>query len=246
MADQKWRFVFIIDGVDECINHAEQATLIEVFAQSLAAKQLPVFVLLASRAENQLKMALGAPKVTRILRHMPLDSDYQADKDIRLFLSDRFAAVKATHPMSHFLERDWPAAACVQEIVAKSSGQFIYASVVMHFVCFPRCHPARQLEIVRGLRPSGRATPFAQLDALYRHIFSRVEDIDLTTTLLAYIIIGQGVPDVSDIAWFFCSGSGGRLSGVCGPRVACCLRGAPRALPPRVAARFSRGPRALA
>ncbi|KJA29452.1 hypothetical protein HYPSUDRAFT_520232 [Hypholoma sublateritium FD-334 SS-4] len=202
--DPKWRLVFIIDGVDECIKHTEQVALIEVFAQLVATKKLPVFVLLASRMESQLRMALGAPKVSKILCRMPLDSDYQAEKDIRLFLTDRFAAVRTTHPMGHFLERDWPAPACVQEIVTKSSGQFIYAAVVMQFVFFPRCHPARQLlDIVRGLRPSGRTTPFAQLDALYRHIFAQVEDIDLTTTLLAYIIIGQGVPDVSDIAWFF-------------------------------------------
>lgn len=71
--------------------------------------------------------------------------------------------------MGHFLEHDWPAEAVVQEIVDKLSGQFIYASVVMNFISSARSHPAHQLDIIRGLRPSGLATPFAHLDALYRY-----------------------------------------------------------------------------
>ena len=105
--------------------------------------------------------------------------------------------------MRHLLDSGWPTPAVVDEIKRKSSGQFIYASIVMKFVSYARCHPARQLEIIRGVRPCGRLTPFAELDALYQRIFSAVYDIDLTTQILAYVIIGRGVPNISDIAWFF-------------------------------------------
>ncbi len=40
------------------------------------------------------------------------------------------------------------------------------------------------------VRP-GRLTPFAQLDALYQHIFSQVDDLPTTLELLAYWIFGN-------------------------------------------------------
>ena len=58
----------------------------------------------------------------------------------------------------------------------------------MIFLSSPRHHPSRQLEVVRGLRPAGALTPFAQLDALYQHIFSQVQDIERTMSILAVAI----------------------------------------------------------
>ena len=85
----------------------------------------------------------------------------------------------------------WPAPALVQEIVSKSSGQFIYASVVRKFISSPHHHPVQQLDVVRGLRPAGELTPFAQLDALYQHIFSQVHDIARVTAILATAIVSD-------------------------------------------------------
>ncbi|KJA14536.1 hypothetical protein HYPSUDRAFT_431298 [Hypholoma sublateritium FD-334 SS-4] len=104
--------------------------------------------------------------------------------------------------MCHLLDDNWPAEESVWEIVNKSSGQFIYASVVMNFLSLPRAHPAHQLEIVRGLRPSGLSTPFAHLDALYRHILSQMQDTKTTTEILAYTILGKRTNIVS-VANFF-------------------------------------------
>ncbi len=73
----------------------------------------------------------------------------------------------------------------------KSSGQFIYAAVVIKFLLSPCHNPARQLQIIRGVRPPGKLTSFAQLDALYWHIFSQVQDIESTSLLLAWSIFGS-------------------------------------------------------
>ncbi len=76
-----------------------------------------------------------------------------------------------------------------EEIVTKSSGQFIYASIVIKFLSNLRSNPVIQLDVVRGLQPAGSLTPFAQLDALYSHILSQVEDFDLTASVLATRLI---------------------------------------------------------
>ncbi len=63
--------------------------------------------------------------------------------------------------------------------------------MVIKFLSMPQHHPAQQLEAVRGIRSHGRLTPFAQLDALYRHIFSLVEDIPKATSILAWSILSK-------------------------------------------------------
>ncbi len=107
-------------------------------------------------------------------------------EDIQHFLVDCFDDIKQTHPLRKHLKPEWPTAENLQQIVDKSSGQFVYASTVIKFVSMPSSSPSMQLEIVHGLRPAGRATPFAELDALYRHIFSQVEDITTVLRILAY------------------------------------------------------------
>ncbi len=99
---------------------------------------------------------------------------YLPDVDILRFLKDKFVEIKETHPLADMIDPRWPAEQDIHKLVAKSSGQFIYASVVIKFLSSPSQHPAQRLEIVQGLQPAGNDTPFAQLDALYRHIFSTV------------------------------------------------------------------------
>jgi hypothetical protein len=72
--------------------------------------------------------------------------------------------------------------------VAKSSGQFTYASTVINYV-ISICHrPMDRLEEVLGIR-SGHNLPFAELDALYIQILSSVENIETVYNILALMMI---------------------------------------------------------
>ena len=157
--------LLIIDGVDECLGDIHQLDLIRTFGRSLRDRSLPLIVLLGSRRESHIQMAFNAPEIDDVLKQVPLDDNYQAPEDIQHFLAERC------------LGPTWPAEECVEEIVIKSSGQFIYASVVIKFVSVPSSSPSTRLDIVRGLRPAVRMAPFAELDTLYHHISSQVEDI---------------------------------------------------------------------
>ncbi len=190
------KIVLIIDGVDECNGEMEQRNLIRALAKT------PLLVLICSRAEYQIKMAFNTPEISRILKKLPLDDNYLAKRDIIIFLNESFSTVHRTHPMSHLLDPSWPSPGVVQEIANKSSGQFIYAAVVIKFIMLPRFHPAKQLEIVRGLRASGASAPLAQLDALYRHIFSQVQNLQVVMNVLAYVIIGK-TSSIKHVAQFF-------------------------------------------
>ncbi len=184
--------VLLVDGVDECSGERNQENVIYTLAQFAAQKIIPLIVIFASRAEPQLQKAFNTPKINDILQRLPLDTNYCADDDIRLFLEDSFTEIKKilNNMFQSSIDPEWPTPLHLQEIVDKSSNQFIYASVVIKFISFPRLHPVQQLEIVQGIRPTGHLTPFAQLDALYQHIFSQVHDVPHATEILAVAILG--------------------------------------------------------
>ncbi|KJA20970.1 hypothetical protein HYPSUDRAFT_763935 [Hypholoma sublateritium FD-334 SS-4] len=189
VSDPGLTLLLLVDGVDECIGNSSQTDLIHTFGKLLQNRDLPLAVLFCSRRESQIQMAFNARDMDGILKQVPLDNNYQAEADIRHFLVERFNDIKLTHPQRKRLDAAWPAAEHIQQIVSKSSGQFIYAASVVKFLAMPSSNPSTQLDIIRGLRPVGRATPFAELDALYRHIFSHVEDIVTTLRFLAYAIL---------------------------------------------------------
>jgi hypothetical protein len=78
------------------------------------------------------------------------------------------------------LPRPWPSVANINRLVEKSSGQFIYASTVVEFVESRRHSPEDRLNTVFGLAATpDKESPFAELDALYREIFSAVADFNV-------------------------------------------------------------------
>ncbi len=142
-----------------------------------------------------------ARAVKGILRQISLDDDSSVSDDIRLFVNKKFDIIKETHEVRNELDSSWPSPAEVEKIVSYSSTQFIFASVAMNFISSPKKNPAAQLKIILGLRSDKNTKPFAQLDALYMHIFSGVEEPELTFLVLACALfpISESV-DISDCA----------------------------------------------
>lgn len=168
--------LIVIDGLDECDDRRAQSDLVRVLATISSKNDAPVLFLIASRPEPHLTMAFRSKNIANILNWLPLDHKYLPENDILIFLNDKFAEIKDTHPLNHTLDPTWPPISLVKSIVAKSSGQFIYAAVVINYVASARGHPGQRLEVCCGLRPANSDSPFAQLDTLYCHILSNVQD----------------------------------------------------------------------
>ncbi|KAF9474793.1 hypothetical protein BDN70DRAFT_898700 [Pholiota conissans] len=183
-------FVILIDGLDECNDRVHQASLIKVLGNILSDPTIPILCLISSRLEPQIEMAFEQCPLPDMVQSISLD-DIQASDDIRRYLTAKFAEIKSTHPRRSFLAPNWPSPTAVDEIVEKSSGQFIYAAVVIGYISSPHTHPAVQLDIVMGIRPNPASSdsPFAQLDALYCHIFSQVKDIAIVLDILALSLL---------------------------------------------------------
>ena len=71
----------------------------------------------------------------------------------------------------------------------------------------PRCRPDEQLKIIFGISGTSKHTPFAELDALYLHIFNTVEDEDLPRALeimSLYFFFDPGlhIKDIEDLLFY--------------------------------------------
>lgn len=200
-----WNLLLLLDGLDECINGRDsQVLLIHAVVKYLAAQSPQIVILISSREERHLTMAFNATTVDNILLRLSLDNKYAPDRDIRRYLDDSFDEIKKTHPARNHIDRGWPDPSQIDDILSESSGQFIYASIVIKFVESPYSHPPDQLKAIlesHNDQCGPMSTPFEELDKFYDHIFSQVDEnsIGLAIRILAYSIL-KNVSSASQIS----------------------------------------------
>ncbi|KAF5324402.1 hypothetical protein D9619_011267 [Psilocybe cf. subviscida] len=168
--------LLLIDGLDECDSNSkrDQLKILHAFDKVFAAHPSLISLLVASRDESQIKTAFNA--MASSVFPLYLDDRYSPEHDIRLFVDAQFEQVRKTHPLAHLLDATWPAVADVDEIVEKSSGQFIYAATVMRFISDSSASPELSLERVQGAAQLATKSPFLFLDAIYTYILSQADD----------------------------------------------------------------------
>jgi hypothetical protein len=181
------RRLVIIDGLDECSDPKVQQNILEVLANAQQHHRLPLVFLFASRPEQQICLTFNTGLLLSITSRLVLDESYLPDEDIELFLTDKFQEIKSTHRLRAYIPPQWPLPNILGQLVRKSSGQFIYASTVIRYVASIRHKPVDRLDIILGLRPPQRDLPFAELDALYTHILSGIENTEPVLEILSII-----------------------------------------------------------
>ena len=196
--DPTSRRLIIIDGLDECSDPKVQRNILNVLSNARQQHQLPLIFLIASRPEQHISFAYNAGLLPSITTRLALDESYLPDEDIQLFLTDKFQEIKSSHPLHTYISRQWPLPNVLKQLVYKASGQFIYASTVIHYISSIRHKPMDRLDVVLGLRPAQRELPFAELDALYTHILGSVEDVERVLEILSLLLFFHRVQQVWD------------------------------------------------
>ncbi|KAF8817188.1 hypothetical protein BYT27DRAFT_6948895 [Phlegmacium glaucopus] len=181
--------LIIIDGLDECGNGKAQRYILTVLAGAVKQLPFPILFLVASRPEQDIRDIFNSTLLAPTTARLALDDSYLPDNDIEVFLKSRFDDIKKDHELGELLPSSWPSASQIQRLVQKSSGQFIYASTVMKYVNSPRHRPTQRLDVIFGITNPGNDTPFAELDALYLHIFSSVREIDKVLEVLWVLLL---------------------------------------------------------
>ncbi|KAF4617656.1 hypothetical protein D9613_006335 [Agrocybe pediades] len=192
-------FFIVIDGLDECINRADQKVVLFGLAESFRKFNLSIAILIASRPEHDIKHSFGSGYLKDMHTSLSLDLDdgRDADSDIRLYLFDKFAEIKDdfdNRTTGRKLVQGWPGEGVIENLVTKSSGQFVYAATVIRYVESTRHRPDHRLDIVLKLRPDNGDRPFAELDALYAMILECVLDIEKVLHVLSLYLMN--VPSI--------------------------------------------------
>lgn len=181
--------LIVLDGLDECSTPAAQVNILTAVQTMLKQSNTPFIFLVASRPEHDIQTFFKLSCLGSLIYRLDLDDSYLPDGDIYLFVKDKLKEIRAIHPSKDSIPREWPSEEVIQTIVQKSSGQFVYASVVVKYVTSNRHFPPNRLDVVLQLRAPKRDLPFAELDALYSHIFSCVEDKLLVLRILCIVLV---------------------------------------------------------
>lgn len=194
----------IVDGLDECQDPRLQDIILRTLGNALHEYKLPVRFLIASRPEQNITFAFNSHPLSQLWTSLVLDNKFDPDSDIRTFLSASFDEIKASHPRRSKIPAEWPGVSIINALVKKSSGQFIYASVVQKYVSCINERPINRLEVVMKLRPMRQEMPFAELDTLYMHLLSNSANREHLVPLLAIIVLrrGRDLINLCDVEYF--------------------------------------------
>ena len=168
--------VIVLDGLDECGDPESQQYILKVLMNSINKHSIPFSFIVASRPEHHIREAFNVMLLNSLTTRLVLDDKYEPDVDIRMFLQSKFQDIKNQHPSRAHLPSSWPSDEEVESLVRKSSGQFIYASTIMKFID-SHCHlPRKRLDIIFGISPRGKTTPFAEIDSIYSYVLMAASD----------------------------------------------------------------------
>ena len=185
-------FVIIIDGLDECQGTDIQSRLVKSLIAAFHHSPLRICILIASRPEVHLQSAFNSSSVQSRLARLALSDEYSPDKDIYRFLKDSFKRIRHEHLLASYIPSSWPSTDVLWELTQKSSGQFIFASTTVKYIGGdPHQLPHRRLDVIRCLQPpkGEKDMPYAELNSLYHHVLSNVNDIEAFKQVLGTVLI---------------------------------------------------------
>ena len=185
-ATSHWPRLFVIDGLDECNNTETQINILRVITELARYRPFPLAIFLSCRPELHIRNAFADPHVSGLALETDLSNvRYDSESDIRRFLESKFREIHNSHYVTTGirLPPDWPGPEIIEMLVAKSSGHFIYPSVVVKYVGALDYNPVDRLKDVLGL---AEEQPFKQLDALYSEILASIKPNYLRTVRNAF------------------------------------------------------------
>ena len=185
--------LIVLDALDECIDEASQRDILDAILHTVTSSSIPIRVLVCSRPESNITNFFSSAKINATLFKIFLGDLYEPDADIKLFLCEKLEAIREGHIFKSSIPPSWPDDDHIEQIVKKSSGQFIYTATVVRYVESPRHRPQQRLAAILGLRPPFEDLPFAELDALYTHILIGTGNLSITTNIMVLLALYEEI-----------------------------------------------------
>ncbi|KAJ7890836.1 hypothetical protein B0H13DRAFT_2530625 [Mycena leptocephala] len=140
--------ILLIDGLDECNTHRAQVEILRLIASAVGQHPNTFRFLIASRPEARIRETLNEPSFHGILDSLNVEQSFE---DIRKYLRDEFARIYCEHrDTMRDVPTPWPSPEVLKTLVYKSSGYFIYASVIK-FMDDEYSRPTERLAAIQNL-----------------------------------------------------------------------------------------------
>jgi len=175
--------VIVIDGLDEIKDREAQRDILNTVAFLIDNLPFPIHFFITSRPEHQIQDHFTQSMGNR-WGAISLDEALHPDRDILIYYKAHFSLIVVAFP-SFKLGTDWPGEAVRQVLVAKGSGQFIFAAIVIRFVgnTSISIDPRERLKrILDNVSNDGR-NPLELLDLVYVTVFRAVPEEELQDVL---------------------------------------------------------------
>lgn len=182
--------LIIIDGLDECTDTGMQRLIIQTFIPLLASTTTPIRhkILIVSRPESRIVSTFSVADILPHVRYLCLE-DFEEEPTCNIiasYIDSELHAMRQTHPLKSYLDTQWPSDESFRRLVDKSSGSLQYASLAVRYISSPDRHPETSLNNILDLDPSCAPEPYAEFDALYRHILESLDEKTRLTVLKAF------------------------------------------------------------
>jgi len=124
--------IIIIDGLDECEDHESQREILKLVFRASTDPSVPFRFIIASRPEHQICSVFNEEPLFSMTCCLVLDEEYDSASDIQSYLHDKFMEIHTRNKdIMGQIRSPWPLEDDLRTLVARASGQFIYASTVL-------------------------------------------------------------------------------------------------------------------
>jgi hypothetical protein len=172
-------FIIVIDALDEAVTDILDrpgGDLLLLLVPQLLQLAGRVKLLITSRNEipiQQMFRELSAtPQTVNAVKLHELDK-VVVQEDIAIYLNHSFTVIRNTRLDLELVHGTWPPAEDIARLTELSGLLFIYAATAIRFVQNPKYHPRPRLtQLLRQGQQCAGASPYWELDALYRQILN--------------------------------------------------------------------------
>lgn len=198
--------VIIIDALDECHNPKDIATILSLlFNYPLMHNGRPILkFLLSSRQELYIRQAFErVPEpIEKVYWEHNLDEEADVQDDIEAYLKQGLEQVYQDHPEC-FRSRQtpWPGPEALATLVEMSSGSFIQAAAILHYVSDIRQYPPKQLRDLLDTTPGNphAGEVFSGVDQMYKQTLGRDPNVDRVRAIVGTIILSPEPVSENDL-----------------------------------------------
>ncbi|KAK7042945.1 hypothetical protein VNI00_008682 [Paramarasmius palmivorus] len=184
-------YLIIIDGLDECIDRAEQERVLAI-VEVLISHSAPYFswiILLCSRPEPQIRHGFDHEGFERHLETFDVNALDDVNRDIHRYLVDNFATLRTKYRRAMGREESsWPGEDVIGKLIARADGQFIFAATVIKYLDVDDEPPQDRLDTIMRIYVEQEESPYSALDILYHQILLNCRNWGKVRALLRLLV----------------------------------------------------------